>query len=103
MLDVTIAVSGENKVLSFIGELDISTVDKFKKSIDESREGAREIILDMSQLSFVDSTGVGGLLNVVKTLQKNGLPVKIVNVSSEVYEVLDLLGLPMLLGHEIFE
>jgi len=86
-----------------IGELDIGTVDKFKKSIDDAGEAVQGIILDLAELSFVDSTGVGGLLNVVKTLKKNDLQVKIKNVSPDVYEVFDLLGLPMLLGQEIFE
>ena len=103
MLDVNTSESGEHKVISLVGELDIATVDTFKKSIDDASEGAQRIILDMAKLSFVDSTGVGGLLNVVKGLKKNNLPVKITNVSPDVYEVFDLLGLPMLLGREIFE
>lgn len=103
MLDIHTSGTGEQKVISLIGELDIATVDTFKKGIDDAREGAHEIILDMAQLSFVDSTGVGGMLNVVKSLKKDNLPVKIRNVSEEVFEVFDLLGLPLLLGHEIFE
>jgi anti-anti-sigma factor len=103
MLDIITSESGGQKVISLIGELDIATVDAFKKSIDDASEGAQGITLDMAKLSFVDSTGVGGLLNVVKSLKKMNLPVKIMNVSTDVYEVFDLLGLPMLLGGEIFE
>lgn len=103
MLDVNTSESEGLKVISLIGELDIATVDTFKKSIDDAGENAQGIILNLANLSFVDSTGVGGLLNVVKALKKNNLPVKIKNVSPDVYEVFDLLGLPMLLGQEIFE
>ncbi|MHB9095299.1 MAG: STAS domain-containing protein [Eubacteriales bacterium] len=103
MLDVQVSTDGKNKILRLVGELDIATVDRFKKSVDEAREDVSGMILDMAKLGFVDSTGVGGLLNVVKSLRKDSVEVKVCNVSAEVYEVFDLLGLPMLLGKEIFE
>ena len=103
MLEVQTSKDGANSVLSLAGELDIATVDKFKKMVDEARDGISGMVLDMAQLSFVDSTGVGGLLNVVKSLKNDNINVKVHNVSEEVYEVFDLLGLPMLLGKEVFE
>ncbi len=103
MLEVQISFDGRNKVIELIGELDIATVDKFKKSVEEARVDAAGIVLNMGKLSFVDSTGVGGLLNVVKSLKNDKVEVKVCNVSTEVYEVFDLLGLPMLLGREVFE
>lgn len=103
MLEVQITNDGSNKTLELTGELDIATVDKFKKSVEEARQGANSLVLNMGKLSFVDSTGVGGLLNVVKSLKNDGIEVRVRDVSSEVYEVFDLLGLPMLLGREVFE
>ena len=102
MLEVQTSAQGKYNVLDLIGELDIATVEKFKKSVEEAKVGADGIILNMEKLSFVDSTGVGGLLNIVKNLKNSNLEVKILNVSTEVYEVFDLLGLPMLLGKEVF-
>ena len=103
MLEVQTSKDGAKSVLSLVGELDIATVDKFKKMVDEARDGISGMVLDMAKLSFVDSTGVGGLLNVVKSLKNDNINVKVHNVSEEVYEVFDLLGLPMLLGKEVFE
>lgn len=103
MLDVETSVNGSSRVLNLIGELDIGTVDIFKKGVEEARDGATNVVLNMEQLSFVDSTGVGGLLNVVKNLKYDNIEVKVRNVSADVFEVFDLLGLPMLLGQEVFE
>lgn len=102
MLEIQISGKGKSKVVSLIGELDIATVDKFKKSVEDACEVDYGIIIDMERLSFVDSTGVGGLLSVVKSLKHDNISVKVSNVSEEVYEVFDLLGLPMLLGKDIF-
>lgn len=102
VLKVQVTVEGEDKILSMDGELDIATVDKFKDSVDEARQGVKRMVLDLAGLGFVDSTGVGGLLNVIKSLKKDNVEVKVRNVSTEVYDVFDLLGLPILLGKEIF-
>ncbi len=103
MLEIQTTASGTTKILDLVGELDIATVDKFKASVEEARQNATGLVLNMAKLSFVDSTGVGGLLNVIKGLRNDNIEVKVSNVSSEVYEVFDLLGLPMLLGKEVFE
>ncbi|ADG82703.1 STAS domain-containing protein [Thermincola potens] len=103
MLELQTIVKGTDRMIELIGELDIATVDKFKTSVEEARQGATALILNMEKLSFVDSTGVGGLLNVIKSLKNDNIDVKIRNLSAEVYEVFDLLGLPMLLGREVFE
>lgn len=103
MLEIQAFNDGTNTILELVGELDIATVDKFKASVEENRQGVASIVLNMDKLSFVDSTGVGGLLNVIKGLRNESIEVKVRNVSAEVYEVFDLLGLPMLLGKEVFE
>ncbi len=102
MLEVQTTAEGSSRVLRLTGELDIATVDIFKKGVESARVGAASVVLDMAELSFVDSTGVGGLLNVVKNLKNDGIEVKVCNVSAEVCEVFDLLGLPLLLGKSVF-
>lgn len=102
MLEVQTVTEGNSRILQLMGELDIATVDIFRKGVEEARKDTARLVLDMTKLSFVDSTGVGGLLNVVKTLKQEGIEVRVRNVSPEVYEVFDLLGLPMLLGKDVF-
>ena len=103
MLEVFTTVGKDQKVLGLVGELDIETVDNFKQHVEEARVDLSCLVLDMSALSFVDSTGVGGLLNVVRSLTNDNISVKVRNVSAELYEVFELLGLPMLFGNEVFE
>lgn len=102
MLEVQSTVEGGSRTLQLVGELDIATVDVFRRGVENAREGAARLVLDMAKLSFVDSTGVGGLLNVIRSLKNEGIEVKGCNVSADVYEVFDLLGLPLLLGKDVF-
>ncbi len=103
MLEVKTSKKNGQTVIDLIGEMDIATVDKFKMAVEEARDGAPGMVFNMAELTFVDSTGVGGLLNVIKSLKYDDIDVRVINVSDEVYEVFDLLGLPILLGKEIFQ
>lgn len=104
MLEIKILPQGGNKVIELVGELDIANVDDFEKSVQDASMALNgSITMDMAKLVFVDSTGVGGLLKVIKGLRNNSIEVKISNVNPDVYEVFDLLGLPLLLGNEIFQ
>lgn len=104
MLEIKLLPEGGNRVIELRGELDIATVDDFERSVQEASMALDgSITIDMAKLVFVDSTGVGGLLKVIKGLRNNSIEVKVTNVNPDVYEVFDLLGLPLLLGNEIFK
>ncbi len=102
MLEVKTSKESGQTVIDLVGEMDIATVDQFKMAVEEVRDGVSGMVFNLAELSFVDSTGVGGLLNVIKSLKYDDMDVKVINVTDEVYEVFDLLGLPMLLGNDIF-
>lgn len=103
MLEINSLAQADVQVLSLIGELDIATVDKFKNAVESAKTTEKAIEIDMSQLDFVDSTGVGGLLKAIKGLQGEKIAVQMTNINPEVYEVFDLLGLPLLLGQGVFK
>jgi anti-sigma B factor antagonist len=42
-----------------VGELDLSTVDRLRTVVGPACGTSREIMLDLSRLDFLDSTGVG--------------------------------------------
>lgn len=89
-------------VLILKGVLDISTVDKLKNSIVNLVE-VKEVTIDFGNLHFIDSTGIGGIAQVIRELEKNGVRVTVTNISEDVYEILDILGLPEIFGEEIFQ
>lgn len=65
-VDVTTDDHGSSVVLP-VGELDIATAPKLEAVIGRLLdEGARSVAVDASQLAFVDSTGLGALVNAHK-------------------------------------
>ncbi len=61
------------------GLLDAFSELIFRKSIGECiDEGPKNIILDLSKIDFVDSSGLGALVQLVKTAQTNGGTLQVV-------------------------
>ncbi|MFZ3170734.1 MAG: STAS domain-containing protein [Carboxydocellales bacterium] len=102
MLNIETSYESNIGCLKLIGELDISTIDLFRTSVENVHDNIKQVVLDFSDLKFVDSTGVGGLVQVIKRIREKGLQISVRNISLDVFEVLDLLGIPELMGEETF-
>lgn len=103
MLDIESKIENNIGTIALIGELDIASVELFKSKFESFRTQIKSLVIDFSKLNFLDSTGVGSLIQVIRKLKEANMEVNVINISEEVYEVLDLLGIPELLGNEIFE
>jgi len=55
--------------------------------------GIRKFILNMENMNYVDSTGIGTIIRFKKSLQPLGGDVVLLNVPPKVSEVLDLVNL----------
>lgn len=77
--------------LTLIGKIDTTTANGVEKDIDAAREAAgeySEVVVDMQDVTYVSSSG----LRVILRLRKSEENLKLVNVTSEVYEVLEMTG-----------
>jgi anti-sigma B factor antagonist/stage II sporulation protein AA (anti-sigma F factor antagonist) len=89
------AVPGVRRVM-LNGELDMETVSLLHEVVREGDEDTLE--LDLSGLSFVDSTGLKGLLDINNNWQQKGGQVLILHPQPDVAEVMRLVGLDRLLA-----
>src|ERR1700752_5241830 len=48
--------------VTLIGELDLAVKDCLMDQLDQLRHAKRRVRLDLSQLDFIDCSGVGGIL-----------------------------------------
>ena len=71
-----------------VGELDMATVEHLEGRIAEVGRNGSPIVIDMADLTFIDSSGVGFL---VRTYLETGERVVICNPSRQVRRVLALL------------
>lgn len=63
-------------------------------------QGNIKLIFNLEHIEFVDSSGIGCIISLVKTAKSNHSEIKLCNLSNEVMEVMELLHLPMILEIE---
>jgi anti-sigma B factor antagonist len=79
----------DGRTLVLRGEIDMSNVDELVQAARTHAERAR-IRLRMEQVTFIDSTGIRGLLRIAEA---NGGELEVVAPHSAVRKVLRVLGL----------
>lgn len=87
--------------------VDFDSIDRFNALITEPvkdqlkslfKNSGTKLLLDLEGVKFIDSSGFGVFLSVMKTAAGNHGHFKICNISSEVMELFKLLQL-----HNVFE
>lgn len=72
-LEIQISKDGPRCVAELRGELDISTSEGLRKELLQLIEdGCRTLVLDMSEVALIDSTGLGVLVGVLKRVLQHG-------------------------------
>jgi len=65
-------LEGQTYVISLGGEVDLYTAPEFKQQLLEViRQGAKDVVVDFSETTFIDSTTLGVLVGGVKRLRTN--------------------------------
>lgn len=77
------------------GELDEHTANFVRQNMDKIFENnkCRQIIIDLSELEFMDSTGVGVLIGRYKKMKENLTPIFISNPSRQAEKIFKMTGL----------
>ena len=91
--------SGDVTVVSLPGEqLDASNAKDFKRDIAPLLEPRGKIVLDLAQLRFVDSSGLGAILSCLRQLNAGGGDLKLCGMSKPVRALFELVRM-----HKIFD
>jgi phosphoserine phosphatase RsbU/P len=82
---VVITLEGDN--------LDARETPDFKKKITEliEKERTHHVVLDLSNLNFIDSTGLGGFLSLLRLLDGESGDLKLANMTTQVKTIFDLV------------
>ena len=86
---------GSTLYIGLSGELDESSAVFIRSKMDAlfNTGNMRKVVVEMSELTFMDSTGIGVLLGRYKKLKAMGIPVYIANPSGRIDKVLSLSGI----------
>lgn len=90
-------VEGGPVRLDVLGEVDLATVDVFAAAIADALDEFLHVEVDMSGVSFVDSTGLRALLEAAATCGESRRLV-VVGASRQADHLFDITGVRELLG-----
>jgi len=82
------------------GEIDLTTRDTLVRMLDDAASGGRNVIVDLSGTTFMDSTGLKALLELRHSQVVAGFDLVLRNPSGSVLRTLRYAGLDDLLTIE---
>jgi anti-sigma B factor antagonist len=81
-------------VIALAGEVDLYTAPEFKQQLlDVIAKGAKEVIVDFSDTTFIDSTTLGVLVGGVKRLRTNDGQLSLVCSDRNITKIFEITGL----------
>ena len=81
-----------------VDELDAGNVGEFKRDIAPLLEANAKLVLDLSRLRFVDSSGLGAFISCLRKLNAKGGDLKLCGMSKQVRAVFELVRM-----HRVFD
>ncbi|MBA4860902.1 STAS domain-containing protein [Streptomyces sp. PSKA54] len=81
-------------VVEIHGEVDVYTVPQIRDHVvGRIDEGRRRIILDLRRVTFIDSTGLGVFVGILKRIRERDGELRLVIASQTVRKIFDLTSL----------
>ncbi|MFC4099293.1 STAS domain-containing protein [Paenibacillus xanthanilyticus] len=102
MFQYQLNAEANKALIAIVGDIDIDGTELMEDEILPALMAYDAATIDMSEVYFVDSSGIGLLIKLVQTLQESDKIVKIKDVRPEVNEVFELLHIQDILGEEVF-
>ena len=86
---------GDVTVLNVSGRITLGSGDiKMRdKLIEQLEKGKKKIVLDLGEVSFIDSAGLGELVAAYTSARRHGAQVKLANLTKKIDDLLDITRL----------
>lgn len=75
------------------GELDFATAFDVEMKLEQAIRDADEVVVDLSQLDFIDSTGIRTLLEAHQAARRDGVTLRLLPGPDAVQRVFEMTGL----------
>ena len=97
-LTITEATGNKAAIVSFpVDNLDAGNVKAFREAIQPVTDAREIVVLDMSTLNFVDSSGLGALLSCLRTMNGKNGQLRLYGMTKQVKALFELVRM-----HRIF-
>jgi anti-anti-sigma factor len=97
-LTLRTTLHGTTAIVAAVGEIDISNVGELREEVFGAVEGCDRVRLDLTEVEFIDSTGLGCLLELRSTLHAREVVLEIAAGDGPVRQAVEITGLGELLA-----
>ncbi|MEK8130928.1 STAS domain-containing protein [Paenibacillus filicis] len=81
-------------LVALSGELDLSTADMLRRQTEPlAADTGASLTLDLQELVYIDSTGIGVIVGLLKIRQAAGLGIQVQHVPAKIRRLFDMTGL----------
>ncbi len=94
-MPVTVHRKGETVAVCLKGDIDHHTVPALREAIDDAvsaTPGAKTLVLDFSDVTFMDSSGVGLVMGRCRLCRPRGIALRVVNLSPRDARIMAMSG-----------
>lgn len=94
-MQVNARVIQDTLYLSLCGELDEHSAGYVREVLDNQMLNTvcKQVILDLSELDFMDSTGIGVIIGRYKKMKERNIPIFISNPSTHIDKILKMTAI----------
>lgn len=104
-LSIQLEVKQHVLLIRLAGELDHHTAEQLRAAVTDvlERERIKAIVLNLNELTFMDSSGLGVILGRYKQIQRMGGEMVVCSVSPSIKRLFDMSGLFKIIRLEVNE
>ena len=93
-LEISVGRHGDACVVTLTGEVDVYTAPTLRARLIEAADSdSSAIVVDMSGVDFIDSSGLGVLVSILKRVREQGSTMSIVSDREVILKVFRITGL----------
>ncbi|MDA0266420.1 MAG: STAS domain-containing protein [Cyanobacteria bacterium] len=82
------------KIIEPVGILDSTQADSFRQQVDDAlADGAEKLLIDLTHISFVDSSGLGALVMVLKKVRAAQKEMFVCSINDQVRMLFELTSM----------
>lgn len=91
---IDVSSADGSTVVRVRGEVDLYTAPQLRERLDQAlEEGNATVVVDLGDLDFIDSTGLGVLVGALKQARSAGGDVTLRNPGKSTHKILEIAGL----------
>lgn len=88
---------GRATVLDISGQIRGSEVADFKSYVRNCvKDGVRDIVLNLAEVQFIDSSGVGMLIHMLQEVRSQGGDMRLLNLSEDIHDLFEMVAIDRL-------